>query len=75
MMVACEADRCLDLEATCVNGWCAVNGGAEGAPCNTDQQCADGLTCCYPCGQAGCNHACAQPYGQTGVYPMYPEAS
>lgn len=42
-----------------------------GNPCATDQECAPGLKCCYPCGIPGCTNQCTVPTA-SGECPMYP---
>lgn len=42
-----------------------------GKPCSTDQECAAGLKCCYPCGIPGCQNQCTVP-DASGACPMYP---
>jgi len=49
----------------------------EGAVCESDAQCAEGLLCCYPCGIQGCQNRCTAPCDETepwcgGGCPLYP---
>jgi hypothetical protein len=38
------------------------DGGLEaGVTCTTDQDCASGLKCCYPCGIPDCQNVCMKP--------------
>ena len=55
-------------------------GGMDGGPrgdagpgelCKIDQECRQGLKCCYPCGIPDCMNACIEPL-PGGRCPMFP---
>jgi hypothetical protein len=49
---------------------CAVGNRTDPATVKVEP-CADGLSCCYPCGIDGCDSVCMD-VSQTGECPMYP---
>lgn len=64
--------------ASCRDACGLPTGGLpEGAVCDADAECAEGLLCCYPCGIAGCPNRCTLPCDENvpwcaGGCPMYP---
>jgi hypothetical protein len=70
-MVNCRTDPCDAVTLDCLDGSCTMNGGEEGIPCQTDEQCAEGLKCCYPCGMPDCLNRCTavEPGGDCPLIP------
>lgn len=71
-------DRIFPDMASCRHA-CGLPGEGlpEGAVCEADAECAEGLLCCYPCGIAGCPDRCTVPCGDdvpwcAGGCPLYP---
>ncbi len=48
-----------------------AGGRRAGRVCSTDNQCAEGLRCCYPCGIRGCQNRCMR-VGPNGRCPAFP---
>jgi hypothetical protein len=43
----------------------------SGAACQGDNDCQNGLKCCYPCGTPGCTNQCMKP-DSSGQCPAFP---
>jgi len=49
---------------------CGDGGLEAGATCTSDQDCASGLKCCYPCGIPDCQNVCMMP-DERGSCPLF----
>jgi len=70
--VACSGAPCTGKTAACEEGACVVKGSKlVDEPCDSDEECAGSLKCCYPCGIPDCVDVCTPP-AASGECPMNP---
>jgi hypothetical protein len=71
-LIRCQGGTWQQIEAF-PDPSCEDGGLEAGATCTSDQDCASGLKCCYPCGIPDCQNVCMTP-DIRGSCPLFPSS-